>query len=230
MRIKKKKIRREMEIMKSINHPHILKLFDYFENEEFIYAIGEYNPANAELFDRIVERGSFGEEEAISIIVKILDAVSYLHNTNVVHRDLKPENVICYMNGKEEVVKLSGFEISTIQSEESKLFTSIGTPCYIAPEVILCNEGYDKEVDMWGIGIIAYMLLAGFPPFYVEDDNEARLIELVVSLGYSFEDQVWYNISEEAKDFISKLLVKKLSERMTVEQAMAHPWIKSTKL
>jgi len=223
---KMKKIRKEMEIMKSINHPHIIKLYDYFENDDCIVSISEFVPVNADLFDKIVAKGSFSEQDAIRIIDKILDALSYLHGQNIVHRDLKPENIVYYNKGNEEIIKIAGFEISTIQNEESKLFTSIGTPCYIAPEVILC-DGYDKEVDMWGVGIVAYMLIAGFPPFYVDDDNEAKLIETVVSLGYTFEDQVWDETSESAKDFIKKLLVKEPSERLTVEAARLHPWIKS---
>jgi len=220
------KIRKEMEVMKSIEHPNILRLYEYAENDESIVSVSEFVPNNAELFDRIVEKGSFKEEEAIAVVEKILDAVCHLHSIGVVHRDLKPENVICYMKGKEEVVKLAGFEISAIQNDEARLFTSIGTPCYIAPEVILCVEGYKKEVDMWGIGIITYMLLAGFPPFCVEDNNEAKLIQLVVTLGYNFDDAIWKTISEQAKDFIKNLLVKEPSKRLTVEQAKNHPWMK----
>jgi len=219
------KMRQELEIMKSIYHPNILKLYDYFENVDHIISICEYVPMKSELFDKIVDKGSFGEAESIIIIRQILEAVSYLHNRNIVHRDLKPENIIFLgTSEKDMVIKIAGFEISTVQNEEMKLHTQIGTPCYIAPEIILC-DGYDKEVDMWGIGIITYMLLAGYPPFYVEDGNEAKLIELVVKLGYDFEDDVWDKTSETAKEFIKSLLVKIPQDRLTVEQAKTHPWI-----
>jgi len=222
---KVKKIRKEIDIMKSVEHLNILRLFQYFENEEKIISICEYVPGHTELFDCIVKKGSYREAEAINIVLQILDAVSYLHNRNIVHRDLKPENILCSISGEKEIIKIASFEISAIQSDEMRLFTSIGTPCYIAPEVILA-DGYDKEVDMWGIGIITFMLLAGFPPFCVEEGgDEAQVINTVLNLAYNFDDDIWLSISDEAKDFISNLLVKEPKKRLNVDNAKLHPWI-----
>jgi len=131
---------------------------------------------------------------------------------------------LCSGEGDNEVVKIADFGLSKMFSEEDKLVTSCGTPGYVAPEVISA-ESYDKSVDMWGVGIITYVLLAGYPPFYADDDTQ--MFERILSCDYDYDDECWDDVSDLAKDFISKLIVKEPNERLTAEEAMEHPWLKS---
>jgi len=151
--------------------------------------------------------------------------VRYLHSKNIAHRDLKPENLLCSGTGANEIVKIADFGLSKLFSGDEELTTSCGTPGYVAPEVLM-SESYDKSVDMWGIGIITYILLAGYPPFY--GDNDTQLFEKIMSADYDFDDECWDDVSELAKDFIRHLLVKNPDERFTAEQALEHLWITST--
>jgi len=219
------KVLKEIEILRTVDYPNIVKLVETVENEENIFVVTEY-VNGTELFERIRLKGSYEEAESVNIVKQILGAVSYLHSMDIVHRDLKPENILCTGSGDNETIKIASFEISTIQQKENKILTSIGTPCYIAPEVILSEEGYDKAVDMWGIGIITYILLAGFPPFMSNGGSESDVITSVVNLQYNFHDPVWDDISEDAKSFIKSLLVRAPLDRMSVDNAFFHPWIK----
>ena len=175
-----------------------------------------------ELFDRIVEKGSYSERDAAYVIMKITSAVKYLHDRGIVHRDLKPENLLYATESLESEIKLADFGLSTLVSEEDMLRTACGTPGYVAPEV-LKNKGYTKAVDMWSIGVIMYILLCGFPPFY--EENTAQLFEQIMAGRYDFPDPYWTNISPSAKELIQKLLVVDAEGRYTADQVLAHPWI-----
>jgi len=214
--------------MKKTKHNNILQLHEIYEDDENVYIVMELIEGS-ELFDRIVEKGFYSERDAINIVKQIVCAVSYLHDIGVVHRDLKPENLLCSGHGENEIVKIADFGLSKFHSDEDKLMTSCGTPGYVAPEVLL-SERYDKSVDMWGIGVITYILLAGYPPFYDENDNEDEtgLFEKVINVEYDFEDECWDEISDLAKEFISALLQRVPSNRLTATQALEHPWLSST--
>lgn len=194
-----KLLKREIEIMKQVDHKNILKLHEIFEDDEKVYIVMEL-VNGSELFDRIVEKGFYSERNAMNVVNQILDAVSYLHSKGIAHRDLKPENcmyfsfllilifvVLCSGTDDNEIVKIADFGLSKIQSDEDLLSTSCGTPGYVAPEVLLC-ESYNESVDMWGIGIITYILLAGYPPFYDENNpqDDTALFEKVCRKIYSF--------------------------------------------
>merc|ERR1719265_1089141 len=161
---------KEIDIMRRIDHPHVIKLFDIFETSSHIYMVLEL-VTGGELFDRIVERGFFSEQDARAVIRCMLSAVDYLHKENIVHRDLKPENLLCTSRESDVDVKLADFGLSTVFDAQTILSTTCGTPGYVAPEVLM-QRGYGKEVDLWSIGVIAYILFCGFPPFYSEDQNE----------------------------------------------------------
>jgi calcium/calmodulin-dependent protein kinase I len=222
-----KLVKREVDVMKKTKHPNILQLHEIFEDDEYVYIVMELIDGS-ELFDRIVEKGFYSERDAVNIVRQIVEAVAYLHDINIVHRDLKPENLLCSGSGENEIVKIADFGLSKFHSGTDKLMTSCGTPGYVAPEVLL-SEVYDNSVDMWGIGVITYILLAGYPPFYDENnrDDDTALFEKVIHVEYDFDDECWDEISELARDFIKSLLIKDPSDRLSAKQALKHEWFSS---
>jgi len=175
-----------------------------------------------DLFDRIVHKKKFTEQEARCTISNIVKAIDYLHTKGLVHRDLKPENLLLPSKSNCTLVKLADFGFSRRVVDGHLLTTPCGSPGYIAPE-IANEQGYSKHVDMWSIGVILYTLLAGFPPFYAETDEQ--LLELISEGKFSFPSQYWRDISTGAKDLIRKLLEKNISLRYTARQVLEHPWI-----
>jgi len=202
-----------------------LKLFEVFEDEEQFFLVMELVPGK-ELFDKIVERGQYSEKDASNIARQIISAVEYLHEKGIAHRDLKPENLLSSVSDEQELIKIADFGFSK-DFNEDKLQTSCGSPGYVAPEV-LTSESYDKSVDMWSIGVIIYILLCGYPPFYA--DNAPALFKKIMDVKYDFDDPSWDDVSEDAKDLIRHLLVKNPDERYTAQQCKEHPWIKATNL
>jgi len=221
-----KLLKREIEIMKTVNHPTILKLIEMYEDAENVYIVMELVDGN-ELFDRIVDRGYYSEKSTVHIVKQILEAIRYLHEHNIAHRDLKPENLLCSGEGSAEVVKIADFGLSKIfaGANGEPLQTSCGTPGYVAPEV-LTSDSYDEAVDMWGVGIITYILLAGYPPFYADDDTQ--LFEKIMSVEYDFDDECWDDVSDLAKNFIQQLLVQDPKRRLSAEDALKHKWLTSS--
>jgi len=221
-----KLLRREIEIMKQVDHLNILKLIEIYENDDSVFIVMELVDGS-ELFDRIVDKGYYSEKSTVHVVKQILNAVKYLHQQGIAHRDLKPENLLCSGEGVNEVVKIADFGLSKIFEGEKgeELQTSCGTPGYVAPEVLM-SEAYDKSVDMWGVGIITYILLAGYPPFYA--DNDTQLFEKIMNADYDFDDECWDDVSDLAKDFIKHLLVKNPEDRFSAEQALEHAWITSS--
>jgi len=217
-----KNLRMEMEILSKVHHPNIISLHELVEAENKLYFVMEL-VTGGELFDRIVEKGSYSEEDAKILVRKIVDAIEYLHNNNIAHRDLKPENLLVKSVQDDTEVKIADFGLSKIIDKDKMMQTACGTPGYVAPEV-LNAEGYDKEVDMWSIGVITYILLCGFPPFYSESVPE--VFEQIMKAEFDYPEEYWEDISEEAKDFINNLLVVDVTKRMTAGQSLAHPWLR----
>lgn len=176
-----------------------------------------------ELFYKIVDIGSFTEARASSIVKQILEGVKYLHEAGIAHRDLKPENILCKGSDDDMVIKIADFGLSKTFDEGSHLTTACGTPDYAAPEVINMAGEYGKEVDLWAVGVITYVLLCGYAPFFSESQQE--LFDQISNADYTFPEEEWDSISDSAKDFIKKLLVVDPKERMTAEQALQHEWI-----
>eukprot|EP01119_Soliformovum_irregulare_P014605 TRINITY_DN3_c0_g1_i1.p1 TRINITY_DN3_c0_g1~~TRINITY_DN3_c0_g1_i1.p1 ORF type:complete len:303 (-),score=83.98 TRINITY_DN3_c0_g1_i1:46-954(-) len=215
-----KRLQTEIAILKKVNHPNVVGLRDLFETSEKLYLVMELI-TGGELFDKIVERGQYSEKDASVIVKKMISAVEYLHANGIAHRDLKPENLL--LRGADETdVMLSDFGLSKIMTGNTMMETACGTPYYVAPEV-LSGEGYDKEVDMWSVGVITYLLLCGFPPFYGESLPE--VFEQIMKAEFDFPAPYWTDITPHAKDFISKLLVTDTVKRLTASQASQHPWV-----
>eukprot|EP01103_Thecamoeba_quadrilineata_P019181 TRINITY_DN7660_c0_g1_i1.p1 TRINITY_DN7660_c0_g1~~TRINITY_DN7660_c0_g1_i1.p1 ORF type:complete len:304 (+),score=56.07 TRINITY_DN7660_c0_g1_i1:23-934(+) len=216
----------EINILKKVSHPNIIHLKELIETPSILAIITEL-VTGGELFDKIVEQGSYSEKDAATLITKMVSAIEYLHEQGIVHRDLKPENLLLKSDEDITEVKLADFGLSKIVGTQNMMMTACGTPSYVAPEV-LSASGYDREVDLWSIGVITYILLCGFPPFYHE--NLGNLFEDIMAANYDFPEDYWNHISKEAKDFIKRLLVVNPAERMTAAQARSHGWLQKQKV
>lgn len=211
----------EVEIMHKIDHPNCVKLYEMFETSKKLYMVLELL-TGGELFDRIVSKGSYSEKEASLVIRDISSALKYLHAGGIVHRDLKPENLLYLSNSAESLIKITDFGLAKYRNTAETMTTACGTPGYVAPEV-LKNEPYDKAVDMWSLGVILYILLCGFPPFYHE--STAQLYKQIKKGEYDFPDPYWTDISAEAKNLVTCLLTVNPKKRITAEGVLSHPWI-----
>jgi len=214
----------EIEILKKVQHPNIISLKEIIDTKSWLFIITEL-VTGGELFDKIVELGSYSEKDAAILVCKMVSAIQYIHNINIVHRDLKPENLLLKNTNNITEVKIADFGLSKIVGSSMMMQTACGTPGYVAPEVLKAS-GYDKEVDMWSIGVITYILLCGFPPFY--NENLPELFEQIMKADYDFPEEYWADVSADAKDFIRKLLVVEPTERMTGQQALDHRWLKGS--
>ncbi|XP_068611176.1 calcium/calmodulin-dependent protein kinase type 1D [Brachionichthys hirsutus] len=218
---KESSIENEIAVLRKIKHENIVALEDIYESPDHLYLIMQL-VSGGELFDRIVEKGFYTEKDASTLIRQVLDAVDYLHHMGIVHRDLKPENLLYFNPQDESKIMISDFGLSKMEGSGDVMSTACGTPGYVAPEV-LAQKPYSKAVDCWSIGVIAYILLCGYPPFY--DENDSKLFEQILKADYEFDTPYWDDISDSAKDFIGSLMEKNASKRFTCEQALRHPWI-----
>uniref|UniRef100_A0A3Q2PGG6 Calcium/calmodulin-dependent protein kinase IGb n=1 Tax=Fundulus heteroclitus TaxID=8078 RepID=A0A3Q2PGG6_FUNHE len=223
--IKKKKNRdinleNEIAVLRKIKHENVIGMEDFYESRTHYYLIMQL-VSGGELFDRILDRGVYSEKDASRVIQQVLEAVSYLHQNGIVHRDLKPENILYYSQDEESKIMISDFGLSKM-AENGIMSTACGTPGYVAPEV-LAQKPYSKAVDCWSIGVITYILLCGYPPFY--EESETRLFSKIMKAQYEFDSPFWDDISESAKDFIRNMMQKSPSMRYSTDQALRHPWI-----
>ncbi|XP_072223022.1 calcium/calmodulin-dependent protein kinase IGb [Leuresthes tenuis] len=223
--VKKKKKRdinleNEIAVLRRIKHENVVGLEDFYESQTHYYLIIQL-VSGGELFDRILDRGMYSEKDASRVIQQVLQAVSYLHQNGVVHRDLKPENILYYSQDEDSKIMISDFGLSKMV-DNGIMSTACGTPGYVAPEV-LAQKPYSKAVDCWSIGVITYILLCGYPPFY--EESETRLFAKIMKAQYEFDSPFWDDISESAKDFIRNMMQKNPNLRYTTEQALRHPWI-----
>jgi len=213
---------REIDIMKKVSHPNVLALKEIFETPNQLSLVIEL-VAGGELFFRIVERGSYSETDASNIIKQILNGVKYLHSLGIAHRDLKPENLLIATKDGVDTIKIADFGLSKIFAGGQALETSCGTPDYAAPEVLTGEKAYDKSVDLWSVGVITYVLLCGYPPFYAT--TQPALFEKIIHANYHFPDPEWSLVSDIAKNFIKSLLVLDPKKRLTAEECLEHPFL-----
>uniref|UniRef100_A0A803Y7Y0 Calcium/calmodulin-dependent protein kinase type 1G n=1 Tax=Meleagris gallopavo TaxID=9103 RepID=A0A803Y7Y0_MELGA len=210
----------EIAVLKKIKHENIVTLEDIYESTTHFYLVMQL-VSGGELFDRILERGVYTEKDASVVIHQVLTAVKYLHENGIVHRDLKPENLLYLTPEENSKIMITDFGLSKME-QNGIMSTACGTPGYVAPEV-LAQKPYSKAVDCWSIGVITYILLCGYPPFY--EETESKLFEKIKEGYYEFESPFWDDISESAKDFIRHLLEKNPDTRFSCEEALRHPWI-----
>jgi len=217
---KEDSLENEIRVLKRLDHRNVVKLLEAYESRTCVYLVMEL-VTGGELFDRIVEKGSYSEKDAADLIKQVLSAVAYMHSQGVVHRDLKPENLLYYSPDADSKIMISDFGLSKME-ESGVMATACGTPGYVAPEV-LAQKPYGKAVDVWSIGVISYILLCGYPPFY--DENDANLFAQILKGEFEFDSPYWDDISEEAKDFIRSLMCVNVEHRLTCEAALDHCWI-----
>ncbi|XP_001378904.2 serine/threonine-protein kinase H2 [Monodelphis domestica] len=213
----------ELSVLRRVSHCNIVQLIEIFEAQDRVYIVMEL-ATGGELFDRIIAQGTFTERDAVIILKMVVDGVRYLHSLQITHRDLKPENLLYYHPGAESKILITDFGLSSSghKNGDWSMSTLCGTPEYIAPE-ILSRKPYTNAVDMWALGVIAYVLLSGSLPF--EDENPMRLYKKILKGKYSYKGEPWPNVSNLAKDFIDKLLTLDSGHRMSAGQALNHPWV-----
>jgi calcium-dependent protein kinase len=217
------RLRTEIEILKVSDHPNVVRLYEVMEDTRFIYLVMEVC-SGGELFDYIVANKRLNERKAAQLFRQLLLSLSYLHSHDICHRDLKPENLL-FADNTYETLKLIDFGLSKIMGGTAQaMATKAGTPFYISPDVL--SGSYDKSCDLWSAGVILYILLSGYPPFYGATDTAT--LAKVREGAFSFSRAEWNTVSDSAKDLISHLLVKNPADRYTVEQALHHPWILQT--
>ncbi|CAD8156380.1 unnamed protein product [Paramecium octaurelia] len=208
----------ELNILKSLDHPNIVRVFECF-SEDDQYIIVTEHLSGGELFQRIKKLQCFSEKMAAGYIIQILKAVSYCHEKQIVHRDLKPENIL--LSGQGEEVKVIDFGTSRYFSSNNNMKKRLGTPYYIAPEVL--NGKYNEKVDIWSCGVILYIFLCGYPPFTGKTENE--IFAKVKNGKIIFDKDDWSNVSREAIDLIHNMLNTDVKKRFSAQQALLHPWV-----
>ena len=220
------KFRREIEIMKKMDHPNIIKIYEVFESERSLYIIME-ECKGGEIFDRIIEhiqnKQMYSEKDAANIFQQVMSCIQYCHNQNICHRDLKPENLLYLNPGSEKDNRIKVIDFGLSQACD-RLKTKVGTAYYVSPEIL--NGKYTHLCDIWSAGVILYILLSGDPPFNGPNDN--AISNKVAQMKFTFPENKWKNISSEAKDLINHMLVPE-EKRFTASQVLEHDWFKNAK-
>lgn len=215
-------VKTEIDVLRVCNHPNIIKLYDVFENADYYYIVMEYCEGGD--FFTYLEKRKFrlSESRAAKIMHKMFTAVYFIHSYGIAHRDLKPENVLMTSDGNDADIKILDFGLSKIICPQEKCNEPYGTLSYVAPEILL-DEPYGKEVDLWSLGIITYLILCGTLPFD-HKYSEEEIAKKTVNENPPYRGSIWTKISAEAKDFVGKLLEKDPQKRMTIKEALEHEW------
>ncbi|KAM6209596.1 LOW QUALITY PROTEIN: myosin light chain kinase family member 4 [Sarcoramphus papa] len=222
----KDEVKNEINVMNQLNHVNLIQLYDAFESKNDIVLVMEY-VEGGELFDRIIDENcNLTEMDTILFIKQICEGIQYMHQMYILHLDLKPENILC-VNRTANQIKIIDFGLARRYKPREKLRVNFGTPEFLAPEVVN-YEFVSFPTDMWSVGVIAYMLLSGLSPFLGDDDNET--LNNILSCSWDFEDEEFQDVSDQAKDFISKLLIKEKCWRISATAALKHPWLSDHKL
>jgi len=218
----RKGLQQELEIMRKLDHPNIVKLYEHFEDKKYTYFILELCEGG-ELYDRLVQLGHFTEAQTAVLMQQIFRGVFHMHARKVCHRDLKMENFLLRTEDPVENnrVKICDFGLSKVFQEGEPMTSKCGAPYYTAPQVLAGS--YTQASDMWSLGIIMYILLCGYPPFF--GDTDAQILSKVRAGIFSFNEADWKDVSEYAKQMIRDLLKMNQQQRLTVAQALSHEWL-----
>lgn len=220
-----KLLSKEINILKELDHPNIIKVYEFYSNQNNFFIINELC-TGGELFDKIIEVKYFSERVAANIMMQLFSAVNFCHANKVIHRDLKPENILIetqeQMHKEFFHIKVIDFGTSDFLNRNKMLKEQIGTSFYIAPEVL--KNSYNEKCDLWSCGVILYILLCGAPPFY--GSNEDEIFEMILSGLYSFKHSIWNHISSEGKELVIQLLELDSTKRLSAKEAMEHKWFK----
>jgi len=220
------KFKQEIDLMKMMDHPNIIKLYESFEDKACIYLVMEMC-TGGELFDAIQNSGNFDEKEAASVMQHIFRAIYYMHENHVCHRDLKPENFlfvspITKKNSIDQsLLKIIDFGLACTFKKDQVLTTKAGTPYYVAPQVLAGK--YCQLSDIWSCGVIMFVILCGYPPFW--GDTDAEVLQKVRLGNFNFKANDWKNISEDAKNLVKVCLKMNPKERCSAQAALEHVWI-----
>ena len=221
-----KEILNEINILRTMDHPGVLKIFEFYSNNQSYSIVTELCPGG-ELFQQIIDKGPFTEKYSAYVMYQIFSAVNYCHKMHIVHRDLKPENILIVSKDKDgfPTIKICDFGTSKIFEKGAVQRKLVGSSYYIAPEVL--KKHYNEKCDIWSCGVIMYILLSARPPFGGQDDND--IMERVATGVYDLESPPFDKVSPSALDLIRKLLTMDVNQRITAEQALNHPWFKENK-
>uniref|UniRef100_A0A8C7WMD5 Serine/threonine-protein kinase DCLK2 n=1 Tax=Oryzias sinensis TaxID=183150 RepID=A0A8C7WMD5_9TELE len=215
-------IENEVAVLRRVRHPSIIQLMEVDETPTQLFLVMEL-VKGGDLFDAITSSTKYSERDASAMVYNLAGAVKYLHRMNIVHRDIKPENLlVCEYPDGTKSLKLGDFGLATVV--EGPLFTVCGTPTYVAPEII-AETGYGLKVDIWAAGVIAYILLCGFPPFRSENNVQEELFDQILRGKLEFPSPDWDTISLPAKMLISQMLQVNVDARFTAEEVLSHPWV-----
>ncbi len=213
-------LEREILVMKDLHHPGLVTMKEAFQDSVNIYLVLDL-VKGGELFDRIIEQESFSEEDAAKITAQLLSALEYMHGKGCAHRDIKAENVLC-VDKTGTQVKLADFGLANALGEATKFQSCVGTTDYMAPEMLESLK-YSFGVDVWSLGVLTYIMLSGYPPFYGKTENDK--VEKILTAKFDFNHAVWDDVSDSAKNFICRCLSLQPKQRWTVKQLLQHPWI-----
>lgn len=226
----KERFQLEIDIMRQLDHPNVIKLYETYEDARNLYLVMELCEGG-ELFDRIIAKGHYNEKEARNTFSQIMLALNYCHSNKICHRDLKPENFLLLTKADDSPIKVIDFGLSTYITDKGATGTSVGTkvamttkagtPYYISPEVLAGD--YDEKCDIWSAGVILYILLSGVPPFY--GDTDPQILESVKKGVFTFDIPEFKGVTDSAKDLIKKMICKP-AVRLTAQQVLEHPWMK----
>uniref|UniRef100_A0A0A9VX40 Myosin light chain kinase, smooth muscle n=1 Tax=Lygus hesperus TaxID=30085 RepID=A0A0A9VX40_LYGHE len=218
----RKNVEREVEIMRTLQHPRLIQLYDAFETDNTMVVVLELIEGG-ELFERVIGDDFILTEKACTIFMRqICEGVAFIHKNNIIHLDLKPENILCLTKTGNRI-KIIDFGLARHYEPGSKLQVLFGTPEFVAPEVVNFDQ-ISPATDMWSVGVICYVLLSGLSPFM--GDTDVETMTNVTLSRYDFDDESFDNISENAKDFITNLLLNKKEARLTADQCLEHPWLR----
>jgi serine/threonine protein kinase len=213
----------EVAILASLEHPYIVPLIDFFEEKDCYFLVMELM-AGGDLFDRIGKKKSYSEADARDLVCKMLKAMSYCHSNKIAHCDMKPKNLLLMSDENDSFIKLADFGFAARVYDPKSLSKQCGTPFFVSPEILL-RHPYDHQSDMWSVGCIVYLLLSGNLPFMGRSQKD--LFRKIVSGKYEF-DEDWTDVSDDAKDLVSKLLVLDPDVRWTADKALRHPWLRAS--